>query len=225
MPNLADVGREIYVRGSFLDVVQFQSLASLYVFVRVLHIQGANVMALFLLGLLAGRVRFFENLPQNRPLLQKILIVGLLTGIALNGIHHWLETSWLANLDFVVGALGFSAAYVSGLCLLSLTDTGAKLLAPLGQTGRMALTNYVLQSVICSFLFNGYGLGLYERVGAAGLWGFTLAIFGFQVLLSNWWLTHFQFGPLEWVWRYLTYLQKPPFRRKKHEKLFAGIVQ
>ena len=225
MPNLADVGREIYLRGSLLQVVQFQVLASMYVFVRVLHIQGANVMALFLLGLLAGRVRFFENLPQNRPFLQKILIAGLLTGIALNGIHHWLETSWMSNLDFMIGALGLSAAYISGICLLSMNVTGAKLLAPLGQTGRMALTNYILQSVICSFLFNGYGLGLYEKVGAAGLWGFTLAIFGFQVLLSNWWLARFQFGPLEWVWRYLTYLQKPPFRRKKHEKLSANIVQ
>jgi uncharacterized protein len=134
--------------------------------------------------------------------------------MSFNAIHRWLETTWLANLDFMIGALGLSAVYVSGLCLLSLNETGAKLLAPLGQVGRMALTNYVLQSVLCSFIFNGYGLGLYEKVGAAGLLGFTLVIFIFQIWLSNWWLVRFQFGPLEWVWRSLTYLQKQPFRRK-----------
>lgn len=139
--------------------------------------------------------------------------LGLLIGIGFNAVHHWLKTAWLANLDFIIGALGLSAAYVSGLCLLSLHQSGVKWLAPLAQIRRMALTNYVLQSVICSFLFNGYGLGLYEKVGAAELLAFTLGIFISQVWLSNWWLARFQFGPLEWVWRALTYLQKPAFRR------------
>lgn len=213
MPDIAAIGREIYLHGSFLAVVQFQAWAGIYVFLQVIQVQGANIMALFLLGLLAGRVKFFEKLPENRVLLQKILVIGLAASIVFNAIHHWLETSWLANLDFMIGALGLSAAYISGLCLLSLNESGAKLLAPLGQVGRMALTNYILQSVLCSFIFNGYGLGLYEQVGAAGLWGFTIAIFIFQVGLSNWWLSRFQFGPLEWAWRALTYLQKPPFRR------------
>lgn len=214
LPDIAMIGREIYLHGSFLAVVQFQAWASLYIFPEVIQIQGGNVMALFLLGLLAGRVKFFEKLPENRPLLQKIVTIGLLAGIGFNAIHRWLETSWLANLDFMIGALGLSATYVCGLCLLSLTETGERLLAPFGQVGRMALTNYVLQSVLCSFIFNGYGLGLYEKVGAVGLWGFTLAIFVFQIWLSNWWLARFQFGPLEWAWRSLTYLQKQPFRRK-----------
>lgn len=214
LPDIAAAGRQTYLHGSFFSVVQFQAWANPYIFFIVMQIQSANVMALFLLGLLAGRVKFFEKLPENRPLLQKILTIGLVTGISFNTIHRWLETTWLANLDFMIGALGLSAAYVSGLCLLSLNETGAKLLAPLGQAGRMALTNYVLQSVLCSFIFNGYGLGLYEKVGAAGLWGFTLVIFIFQIWLSNWWLARFQFGPLEWAWRSLTYLQKQPFRRK-----------
>lgn len=215
MPDLAAAGRETYLHGSFFSVAQFQAWAGIYMFFIVAQVQSANVMSLFLLGLLAGRVKFFENLPENRALLRKILAVGLTAGIMLNASHHFLENPLEANLVFIVGALGLSAAYMSGLCLLSLNQTGAKILAPLGQAGRMALTNYILQSVICSFLFNGYGLGLYEKVGAAGLWGFTFAIFVFQVGLSNWWLARFQFGPLEWLWRSLTYLQKQPFRRRE----------
>jgi uncharacterized protein len=214
LPDIAAAGRPTYLHGSFFSVVQFQVWANPYIFLILMQVQSANVMAFFLLGLLAGRVKFFEKLPENRPLLQKILTIGLVTGMSFNAIHRWLETTWLANLDFMIGALGLSAVYVSGLCLLSLNETGAKLLAPLGQVGRMALTNYVLQSVLCSFIFNGYGLGLYEKVGAAGLLGFTLVIFIFQIWLSNWWLVRFQFGPLEWAWRSLTYLQKQPFRRK-----------
>lgn len=75
----------------------------------------------------------------------------------------------------------------------------------------MALTNYVLQSVVCSLLFNGYGFGLYESVGAARLWGFTFAIYLCQIPLSVWWLSRFQFGPLEWLWRSLTYGKRQPF--------------
>jgi uncharacterized protein len=75
----------------------------------------------------------------------------------------------------------------------------------------MALTNYVMQSVICSLLFNGYGFGLYEKVGAAGLWGITFAIYLCQIPFSGWWLSRFQFGPLEWLWRSLTYKERQPF--------------
>ncbi len=212
MPNIAAIGRETYLHGSFLSVVQFQAWAGIYLFLEVLKVQSANVMALFLLGLLAGRVKFFEKLPENRALLQKILVVGLLVGMTFDIVHYFLEAPEVANLDFMLSALGLSAAYISALCLLSLSQRGAKLLAYLGQAGRMALTNYVLQSIICSFIFNGYGLGLYEKIGATGLLGLTIVIFVIQVLVSHWWLGRFRFGPLEWVWRSLTYKQKQPFR-------------
>lgn len=214
LPNLAGPARDIYRNGSFLTVAQFQIWAGIYMFLLVVQIQGANVMSLFLLGFLAGRVKFFEKLPENRGLLQKTMAIGLLTGIVLNTAHHWLDTTWLANLDFIIGALGLSAAYTSGLCLLSLRETGAKLLTPLGQVGRMALSNYMLQSIICSFIFNGYGLGFYEKIGQAGLVGLTVVIYLAQVLISNWWLSRFQFGPLEWVWRSLTYGQRQPFLKR-----------
>ena len=110
-----------------------------------------------------------------------------------------------------IGAPAFAAAYVSGLSLLSLKESGAKLLAPISKVGRMALTNYVLQSVVCSILFNGYGFGLYEKIGAAGLWGITFAIYLCQIPLSAWWLSRFQFGPLEWLWRLLTYRERQQF--------------
>jgi uncharacterized protein len=72
----------------------------------------------------------------------------------------------------------------------------------------MALTNYLLQSVVCTILFYGYGLGLYAKIGIAGSIVLTIAIFAAQVALSTWWLGRFRFGPMEWLWRTLTYLRR-----------------
>lgn len=77
-----------------------------------------------------------------------------------------------------------------------------KLLAPVG---RMALTNYLLQTVICTTVFYGYGFGLYGQVGFVGLAGFVASVWVVNIVLSSVWLSHFRFGPMEWVWRTLTY--------------------
>jgi uncharacterized protein len=169
-------------------------------------------MALFLIGLLVGRTKFFEKLSENRSLLKKIALWGLLVGLIFNVLFVFIEDAWISSLGYALGSPVLSAAYVSGLCLLSLTAFGAKLLAPIGKVGRMALSNYIAHSVICSFIFNGYGLGLYEQVGPAGLWAITFAIFIAQNPISVWWLSRFQFGPLEWLWRSLTYKQRQPFK-------------
>jgi uncharacterized protein len=71
----------------------------------------------------------------------------------------------------------------------------------------------VLQSLVCTLLFGGFGFGLYEKVGAAGLWGITFAVYLLQIPFSAWWLGRFRFGPLEWVWRSLTYGQRQPMHR------------
>ena len=152
----------------------FDTLASPLSFLILLVIQGPSVMALFLLGLIIGRLHFFERLPEHRPVLWRVLWIGLVVGLIGNSLFVFAENDWLASLGFTVGAPALAAFYVSGLSLLSLRARGARLLAPLGQVGRMALSNYVLQSVICAILFGGFGLGLYEEVGAAGLLGLTV---------------------------------------------------
>ena len=213
--DFVTMARQIYTSDSFLSVVIFQFFAGNISFIVIALAQGASVMALFLLGLVVGRTGFFEGLFENQSTLKKIALWGLMIGLALNALFVFTENSWLASLGFTIGAPALAATYVSGISLLSLKANGAKLLAPIGQVGRMALSNYVLQSVVCSLIFNGYGLGLFEQVGAAGLWGITFAVYLAQIPLSVWWLRRFQFGPLEWVWRSLTYGKKQPFVLEK----------
>ncbi len=83
----------------------------------------------------------------------------------------------------------------------------------LGAVGRMALTNYLLQTILCVLIFYGYGLGLFGHVGRAGQWLVVLAVWAFQLVASPWWLERFRFGPFEWLWRSMTYLRLQPFRR------------
>jgi len=83
-----------------------------------------------------------------------------------------------------------------------------RLLAWLAPVGRMALTNYLLQTVICVLIFYGYGFGKFGRFGATRATLIALAIFLFQILLSALWLKYFAYGPMEWIWRQLTYRRR-----------------
>src|SRR5262249_49454905 len=80
-------------------------------------------------------------------------------------------------------------------------------------TGQMALTNYLVQSLVLSFLFYGYGLGFYGRLGSAAAAGVGLTVYAGQVALSRAWLKWYRFGPVEWVWRSLTYGRSQPMHR------------
>ena len=80
--------------------------------------------------------------------------------------------------------------------------------------GRTAFSNYLLQSILGTLIFySGFGLGLFGRVGPAWLLPVTVAIFAVQVFLSRWWLERYRFGPMEWVWRRLTYPGPLPMRK------------
>ena len=91
------------------------------------------------------------------------------------------------------------------------------LLLPLTQclaaVGRMAFSNYIFHSLVCTTIFYGHGFGLFGKVERVGQLAIVLAIWAFQLVVSPVWLRYFLFGPLEWLWRSLTYLQWEPFRR------------
>jgi uncharacterized protein len=79
--------------------------------------------------------------------------------------------------------------------------------------GRMAFTNYLVQSLVLGWLFYGYGLGLFGRIGSAAALLMAVALYATQAVLSAWWLKHYWYGPVEWLWRALMYGLSPPMRR------------
>jgi uncharacterized protein len=88
-----------------------------------------------------------------------------------------------------------------------------KFLRVLAPAGTMPLTNYIMQSVLATFVFYSYGLGYFGRLGPLAQAGISLSIFIAQAITSAYWVEHFQYGPLEWLWRYASYGKRPTFRR------------
>jgi uncharacterized protein len=97
--------------------------------------------------------------------------------------------------------------YASTIVVLACSPRWGRHLAVLAPAGRMPLTNYLAQSVICTTIFYGYGFGLFNKIGPAIGLGLSFAIFPIQVVYSNYYFKRFEFGPMEYLWRILTYGQ------------------
>ena len=189
------------------------------------------IFARFLLGLYAGKRRLAEHMPEF--LLHATRALPWLVGVAVIGntvglLHRWLEhergielsDSWwlVASIPvYEAGVLALSSVYMCVICVMFFRDVRwHKRLARLAPVGRMALTNYLMHSLLYLFLFTGAGFGLLGTIGPAICVALSLAIFSAQVAVSEWWLRHYRFGPAEWVWRSLTYGQLQPMKHALH---------
>ena len=172
------------------------------------------LLGVFLIGLWAGRRRIFENPAAHRTLLRRLVIwgfpVGFVATLAETGLRIafggpesplWLPLA-LAGVE-VFSTAPFALAYIATATLLLERGFWRRMLTPFAPVGRMALTNYIGQTIVCLILYIGFGL--MEKGGHALGLILSFAIFGGQILLSAWWLKHFRFGPLEWLWRSATY--------------------
>jgi uncharacterized protein len=180
-------------------------------------------LGMFLVGLYAGRRRIFKNVTEHVALLRRVLGVGLAVGVPANlfytfsvaisgpaDVHFW----WLLGSGVVaVGGPVLAGAYVAAITLLLQRGAWKMVLHPFAAAGQMALSNYLLQSLVCTSIFYSYGLGLFGSVGRMVGLGLAVIIFGAQVLLSTLWLKFFRNGPMEWLWRSLTYGKRQPLRR------------
>lgn len=172
-------------------------------------------MALYKSGVLQGN--------RSRDFYRRLMIAGFTIGLAINSYEVYRGIS--SNFDlfkvfaqmqptYHIGRLGMACGYLGLLCLIVKSGAWAGLRARLAATGRMALTNYLMHSALCLFIFTGAGFALVGHVTRAQLYPIVLAIWVLQLILSPWWLKRYQYGPAEWLWRALTYGSKPPFRRK-----------
>jgi uncharacterized protein len=119
--------------------------------------------------------------------------------VALTALH---ELAWL----------GLAVAYASGIVLLLQRPAARRALLVLAPLGRMPLTTYLSQSVVITFVFYGWGLGLTGQLGTAACLGLCVAVFAAQIAIARLWLARFRFGPAEWLWRTLTYGRLQPMR-------------
>ena len=218
-----DAAAVVYASGDFAAITR-QRIADYRVFLGSgLVFQLPMMLGVFLIGrwlVDSGRLR---DPAAHRGFFSGLALVGLLlgaTGVLASlsfGTRFDAVTeagqATLAQAWMAAGSLPLSLAYLALFVLLATTAAGARLLGLLAPAGRMALTLYLMQSLLASLVFYGYGLGLAGELGRAAQLGFVLLVFALQLLFAHWWLARFQFGPMEWLWRAGTYGYWPPLRR------------
>jgi uncharacterized protein len=139
----------------------------------------------------------------------------VITGVVQNFAHNWdVNYSMFAGSQYNYwGSLLVSFGYISMVMLIAKSGWIPNLVNRFAAVGRMALTNYFMQTLICTTVFYGHGLGLFGQVDRTGQLLFVLAVWALQLIISPIWLNYFRFGPFEWLWRSLKYWQKQPMRQ------------
>ena len=190
--------------------------------------RGYQTLAVFLLGLYAGRIRLFENLDDKKRYLKRGLwwSLGCFLGCFVLGALLFavlkLPEKLGAGWDFIIGIglydisnLMQTAFYIFAFLLLFVNKAWwRRQFLKLAPYGRMALTNYFLQSVIGTFIFFAYGFNQLDQFGSTVAAAIALIVFIIQRFASVWWLERFYYGPLEWLWRSLTFFEVQKFKRK-----------
>ena len=221
MNAMLEAQRHAYGAGTYLDAVVQRAQDVGFMLSNLLFI-GPTVFGMFLFGTWFVKRGAIAN-PQAFPRLFGLLRWGALPlGLVLMLVSFRIEpTSRFDTIDlhtasaFVTSSIGsvlMAFGYLGWIVKGMQSAGGAPLLHWLAPAGRMALTNYLLQSIVCTLIFNGYGLGYLDQLPRAWQVPFVFGVFLIQVLYSRWWLSRFRFGPAEWVWRSLTYLRPQPMR-------------
>jgi uncharacterized protein len=172
-----------------------------------------QVTSMMLLGMALFKWRILSA-ERSRRYYTRMAAIGLTTGYALSGLGVFLDFRDGWSMEFsmfigkqfnYIGSVGVALAYVAAVMLIC-KSTGFRNFRLLGASvGRMAFSNYILQTIICTFIFYGHGLALYGRIERTTQLLMVLGIWVIVILVSSLWLKRFRFGPLEWLWRSLTY--------------------
>lgn len=216
-----ELERRVYGRGDFWEIASFRVQHWLVGLVVLGSYFGWRILGLFLIGMSLLKSGRFVRPAEHWKSFRKIGRAGFTVGIPLQLASlvlsvtgaGWMAGSCLAEGLQYVGSLGMSAGYLALVAWLFAKIRAVAWSQRFAAVGQTALSNYILHSVVCSLLFYSYGLGMFCRLDRLQLWLVVAVIWPLQLLLSPWWLKRFRFGPLEWLWRMLTYGQRVPLRR------------
>jgi uncharacterized membrane protein YeiB len=214
--------RRLMTTGSYMDFVRFRAgefaehAADEFGFAAVL-------IGMFMLGYWFVRTGIMEHPEQHLPLFRKLATFALPLGIGLGIVSSLITTQGHPGMDhdpyqmavalLMIGNLPACLGYVSLLTLMLHSRTIFSNVKVLAALGRMALTNYLTHSLVSGLYFYGYA-GNHFGMGRAMQVGFVFTVIALQVVFSHWWLSKFRYGPMEWLWRAITYWQLPPMRRE-----------
>jgi uncharacterized protein len=206
----------IYATGGFLDVLAFR-LRELPLFAPLHVFIFPRTIGLFLLGAFAWRTGILRNPPRHLLFAIAAACIGLGAALILCHAGGFIARGRIGALAEPLGTILLALGYGAGIIGIANLDSGKKLLGWAAPLGRMAFTNYLMQSLIFGWIFYGYGLGLFGRLGVASALAVGVAVYTGQVFFSAWWLRRYRYGPVEWLWRTLMYGAAQPMLLLKVE--------
>jgi len=224
--------REIYGNAGFLAILKFRWHEAWSIIMPLLISFAPRTAGLMYWGMAAWRSRIMREPNRHRGKLAVAFAIGASVGavLTINGVlETWTGSAlWPAlRVPHVDASIPLALAYVAGLLLCSTTWRTSSL-SGLAATGRMALTNYLLQSIVLGFVFYGYGFGLFGQIGSAAAASIGVVLYVTQIQFSRLWLQRFRFGPFEWLWRSLAYGHRQPILRGREfssSALGTGVAQ
>ncbi|MFD2705143.1 DUF418 domain-containing protein [Salibacterium lacus] len=201
----------VYSTGSYLDILHFRLNEEVPLVLSNLVLNVPHILGLFLIGLYIGKKGWVQRAAEYRGLWKKTMIFMLTAGGILSFLYAallhdllplplWLADGTAQGLNMLAGPmlmLGWVALFVT----ITEKQLFSSFFRPVAAAGQMALTNYLLQTLICIFLFYGFGLQLFGTMGAASGFLVTLVLFSTQTVFSSFWLKHCRQGPVEKLWR------------------------
>ena len=192
---------------------------------------AAILIGMFMLGYWFVRNGVMERTGEHLPLFRKLATFGIPVGVGLGIVGSLIATYPTPGLErdpfqiamslLMIGNLPACLGYVSAIVLMLHSNSIFSRIRVLAPLGRMALTNYLTHSLVSTLFFFGYGLGHYG-MGRAMQVGFVFTVIALQVVFCHWWLARFRYGPMEWLWRAITYWQIPAMRRGSDEVAAAA---
>jgi uncharacterized protein len=184
-----------------------------------------KVLGMMLIGFVIGRSGFYKKIGTYKKKLLLYVLLALMVAIPANymlavymqnpdNYYNLKIEGWYETIAYALGVAPLALVYTILLAVLfqsTFISSILKLVAPLG---KMAFSNYIMHSLIGIITFYGIGFGMMTQVGLFALTIFAVMVFVCQIIISTIWLKYFEFGPIEWVWRSLTYGKQQPFKKR-----------
>ncbi|AOH53878.1 hypothetical protein ABE28_005910 [Peribacillus muralis] len=207
---------EIYQSGTLAEIMN-QRAQDWYMVNNLFNagILFLSIFPFFLIGAGVAKQGYLQNPMPYRRKLKVIMIVSLLLGLMIKSLPYVgvYDFGTMFMQDYFGGPL-LTVFYITAITLLAEKTGACRLLMPLSYVGRMSMSNYLFQSIVCTSIFYSYGFGLYGSVSYTTGFIILIALFCLQIPLSRLWMSLYRYGPVEYVWRCATYGKKPVMRKE-----------
>lgn len=221
-PSKRELLIEVLQNGSYYDVAKQNANRFISYSLKDIWWLFEGIFLMFLIGFYVGKRGYFQNILKYKILFRRFFLWTFPVGLTAMIVTALISDTWhfepiilfqskpkyIEVIAFAIDYIGktvLSLSYIAGLMWLLTSAKWNNILRHISPIGRMPLTNYLLQTFICVIIFYGYGFGFHGHVSPLVGLLLTILIYIAQVFFSKWWLKRYQFGPMEWIWRYLTY--------------------